>query len=114
METASALRANRGSLRQAQGRLFDCASRDETATGSAQDDNFYFLRSLKFKLYQAICRYELEAETGLEVDDSTSEGTGGLAEVVRLDIAHDAGGDEVEVVEEIKGVGTDLQSGVLT
>src|SRR5260370_9210148 len=33
MEKGSALLANR--------RSFDCASRDETARGSAQDDNFY-------------------------------------------------------------------------
>ena len=32
------LQANRRSLRQAQGRLFDCASRDKTARGYAQDD----------------------------------------------------------------------------
>ena len=55
----------------------------------------------------------LEAEAGLQVDDSASEGIGGLAEVVRLNVSHDAGGDEVEVVEEVKGVGTDLQPGVL-
>jgi hypothetical protein len=46
-----ALRANRRFLRRAQDRLFDCASRDETATGSAQDDNFYITQSLKLKLY---------------------------------------------------------------
>jgi hypothetical protein len=45
-----ALRANR--------RSFDCASRDETARGSAQDDNFYITQSLKLKLYvdTAQCR----------------------------------------------------------
>jgi hypothetical protein len=43
LEKVLALRANR--------RSFDCASRDETARGSAQDDNFYILRSLKFGLY---------------------------------------------------------------
>jgi hypothetical protein len=49
IEKVPALRANR--------RSFDCASRDETARGSAQDDNFYINPSLKS---QAICRYTLE------------------------------------------------------
>jgi hypothetical protein len=31
--------------------FFDCASRDETARGSAQDDSFYILQSLNFRLY---------------------------------------------------------------
>ena len=51
MEKVLALRANRRSLRQAQGRLFDCASRDETARVSARDDNFYVNQSLKLELY---------------------------------------------------------------
>ncbi len=50
MEKVLALRANRRSLRQAQGRLFDCASRDETPRVSAQDDNFYVNQSLKLRL----------------------------------------------------------------
>jgi hypothetical protein len=32
-------------------RSFDCAFRDETARGSAQDDSFYILSSLNFRLY---------------------------------------------------------------
>ncbi len=50
-KSIGALRANRRSLRQAQGRLFDCASRDETARVSARDDNFYVNQSLKLELY---------------------------------------------------------------
>ena len=38
MEKISVLQANR--------RSFDCASRDETARDSAQDDTFYILQSL--------------------------------------------------------------------
>jgi hypothetical protein len=43
LEEVPALRANR--------RSFDCASCDETARGSAQDDNLYLYRSIKLKLY---------------------------------------------------------------
>jgi hypothetical protein len=39
-------RANRGSLRQAQGRLFDCASRDKTARGGGRDDSSSINRTL--------------------------------------------------------------------
>jgi hypothetical protein len=45
MEKVAALRANR--------RSFDCASRDEAATGCAQDDNFYINQSFKFMLQGA-------------------------------------------------------------
>src|SRR6202035_5690089 len=41
VENMSVLQANRRSLRRAEGRLFDCASRGETARGSAQEDNFF-------------------------------------------------------------------------
>jgi hypothetical protein len=42
-ERVSALRAD--------SRSFDCASRDETARGSAQDDNFYLIQSVTSYLY---------------------------------------------------------------
>jgi hypothetical protein len=48
----SVLQAKPRSLRHAQGRLFDQASCDETASGSAQDDNFDFCSSLKLRLYR--------------------------------------------------------------
>jgi hypothetical protein len=43
MEKVPAPRAN--------SRYFDCASRDETARVSAQDDNFYIAQSFRLKLY---------------------------------------------------------------
>jgi len=50
MEKVPAVRATRRSLRPAQVRLFDCASRDETARGSAQGDNVSINSSFKLKL----------------------------------------------------------------
>jgi hypothetical protein len=44
-------RANRRSFDCAQDRLFDCASRNETARRFAQDDNFYINHPLALNLY---------------------------------------------------------------
>jgi hypothetical protein len=46
----SAVLASSRSLRQAQGRLFDFASRDETARAFAQDDSLYLRQSLTVNL----------------------------------------------------------------
>ncbi len=54
--------------RRADRRSFDCASRDETARGSAQDDTFYINPSLthdqSITYAQAICRYCLAEFVG--------------------------------------------------
>ena len=51
MATFSVENGSMAVARQTPSGSFDCASRDETAGGSAQDDNFYVNQTLKLDLY---------------------------------------------------------------
>jgi hypothetical protein len=59
------------------------------------------------------CR-QLEAKARLEADGACAEQGGVLAEVRRVDVGGDSGWVEVDVVEEIEGVGADFNLGVVT
>jgi predicted methyltransferase MtxX (methanogen marker protein 4) len=60
-----------------------------------------------------ICRYDLEAEACLQVDDAAAQGCLRLAEVGGRDDVGDSGWIEVKVVEEIESIGTDFELCVL-
>src|SRR5580700_4698784 len=54
----------------------------------------------------------LEAETSLQVYDATAESASSLAEVVGCDDVGDAAVGEVQVIEEVEGIDTELDSRV--
>ena len=91
---------NRRFLRQAQDRLFDCASRDETARGFAQDDTSFGERLIR----SAFIRCALDEE-GVErgID---GYGLGGASEFSGGGVAAedgDAGGVLVAAEEPLGG-----------